>query len=36
MLVPAWFRHLAGTKWGSKSYLDLDLLGEHVAAEKVG
>jgi hypothetical protein len=29
-------RHVAGTKWGSKKYLDLDLLAEHAVAEKVG
>ena len=36
MLVAARLRHVAGTKWGTKRYLDLDLLREQVLAEKVG
>ena len=36
MLVAARLRHVAGTKWGSKKYLDLDLLAEQAVAEKVG
>jgi transposase-like protein len=36
MLVAARLRHVAGTKWGTKRYLDLDLLGERAVAEKVG
>ena len=36
MLVAARLRHVvAGTKWRTKRYLDLDLLGEQVPAEKV-
>jgi putative transposase len=36
MLVAARLRHVAGTKWGTKKYLDLDLLAEQAVAEKVG
>ena len=36
MLVAARLRHVAGTKWGTKKYLDLDLLAEQAVTEKVG
>jgi len=36
MLVAARLRHVAGTKWGTKRYLDLNLLREMEAVEKAG
>ena len=36
MLVAARLRHVTGTRWGTKRYLDLDLVGEQIVAEKVG
>jgi len=34
MLVAARLRHVAGTKWGSHRYLDMDLLKEHFKNEE--
>jgi hypothetical protein len=33
MLVAARLRHVAGTQWGSKRYLDMDRLKENLPAE---
>ncbi|MCB1121643.1 MAG: IS256 family transposase, partial [Verrucomicrobiae bacterium] len=36
MLVAARLRHVAGTRWGSRSYLDMDLLKKrHLGVSKV-
>ena len=34
MLVAARLRHIAGTQWGSKRYLDMDRLKENLPAEE--
>jgi hypothetical protein len=34
MLVAARLRHVAGTNWGSKRYLDMDRLRENLPAEE--
>jgi transposase-like protein len=34
MLVAARLRHVAGTNWGSKRYLDMDRLKENLPAEE--
>ena len=34
MLVAARLRHVAGTKWGTRKYLDMERLGEHERDEK--
>jgi transposase-like protein len=34
MLVAARLRHVAGTNWGSKRYLDMDRLKEKLATEE--
>ena len=34
MLVAARLRHIAGTRWGLRKYLDLDLLRETVLEKK--
>jgi len=32
MLAAAWLRHIAGTKWGSKRYLDMNRLSKNPSA----
>jgi hypothetical protein len=34
MLVAARLRHVAGTNWGSKRYLDMDRLKENLPTEE--
>jgi serine/threonine protein kinase len=36
MLVAARLRHIAGTKWGSRRYLDLELLEQAETAAQAG
>ena len=36
MFVAARLRHIAGTKWGSRRYLDLELLEQAETAAQVG
>ncbi len=35
MLVSARLRHIAGTKWGTRRYLDMDRLREHSDTEPI-
>jgi len=35
MLVAAWLRHIAGTRWGMRKYMRMDYLREHAAEQEV-